>query len=310
MTRTTRQIFLALSLISIAGSALAAERFSAASVRRSSGGDLTVSFREAYPLNLDVQGPGITPQKQLRVSYSDLYTIDRNTVRFSQREDGEWRVRSIYKGHSEILAIQESTVADQLLVLDSTSLSVIDFFLEEPKVIGSFPIDNRALKPGEHYIERFADSVYVIDSSLPGFRVLTVEDSSNIREVANFVTAAAPAEIRISSGFVFLLVRGELTVVSVKEFLAPRPEQKTTLRGSAGIRTLNFDGDGRGYLADGSNLRIVDMNPESPNFLQVESSLQMPTTIDQVLVQNGRAFVLDPTGALEIVDLSPRVQQQ
>ena len=311
MNRTIVKAVVAVSLMSIAASVFGSEkmedsRTGSSAVRRTTGGSLSVKSAEAYPLNLDVQGETTTSQLHFRPSYDELFTADHASVRFARKDENGWQNRSVYSGAAPVLSMQEGTVANQLLILDTTALQVVDFSAEEARVLGTFPIDNRALRSGGHLVERFADNVYLIDASLPGFRVVSIEDPSVMRELTSFATSEVPVEITLRTSHVYLRLNGEVAIVSVGDFIMPKPSERTRLRGSAGIRSIGFDGEGSLFLGDGASLQVVDADPESTTFLQVQSTLQMPASIERVVVQQGRAFVLDPTGALEIVAVPQR----
>ena len=305
MKRMLNRFLMTAGMVLIAGSTFASEeggeRFAVASAQRSSGGNIAVAFRDAYLLNLDRKQRPAT-EKQFRIAHDQLFAIDQSSVHLQIHGTGGWKSVSAYDGPEKVLGVQRGASARQLLILDATSLAIVDFGSEQATVLGRFAIDNRgAAEVGERLVERFADNVYVIDSALPGFRVINIEDVATPRELTRFATAAAPSEISISAGHVFLVVAGEVQVVAVGDFVRPEPKEHSTLRGSAAVRTVAFDGQGRGFLGDGASLHVIDANPASEAFLRIASTVHMPATIDRVLIQSGKAFVFDRTGTLEVV---------
>lgn len=304
----TKQILIAASVLLGGTSGFASDVLQearvAANALRSSGGRISVPFRDAYLLNLDLDARRPTSGKHFRSSYDELLTIGDASVTLTRQEGSEWSVRSVYHGASEVLAIQKGPVGGQFLIVDRESLQLVDFSSPKAVRLGSFAIDNGAATSGSPLIERFADSVYVVDAGLPGFRVVSIADPADFREVTRFSTAAAPTEIAVRDGHVYLLVQGEVVVVSVGDLHAPVVAEARTWRGAEVVTKLAFDEYGRCYFADGATLTILSRDPESPTFLNVTATVHMPARIDDIVIQNGQAFVVDPTGGLEVVTIA------
>lgn len=268
---------------------------------RTSGGDLSVAIGDAYALNLDVKAP-----IALRISYSEMFTVEHNTVRFAQRTDsGEWQTASTYSGDGDVLAIESGTAGRQLLVLDGVGLKLVDFAAEKATVVTTFAMQNLTLPPGGHYVDRFAGYAYVVDSTLPGMRVLSLQEPDKISELTAFRSDAVPTEVRSrGDGMVYLVSAARVTVVAIRGTEKAEAVQAGVIAGSR----LAFDADARAFLADGNNVRVVDADPDAPSFLKVESSTAMPARVDRLVIENEKAFVFDAAGGLEVLSAPRRVE--
>lgn len=294
------KLLIAASLLPVAAPLFGAERGLTAMANRSSGGQLAISVGDAYALNLDARAGNA-----LRLSYWELVTTENNVVRFYNRKEGEWIARSAYAGDSDVLAVEDGTRDHQVLVLDGTSLKVVDFSSDPAKVIGSFGMQNLVLRAGGHYVERFGSFVYVVDASLPGFRVLTMARPDRIEELTSFRADVTPSEIRARDGVVYVVGGGRLSAVAVRGVEAAETALSGVLDGSA-IQTVAFDAAGEALVADGSSVHVVDADPSSPAFLRIQRTVRMPAEIDRLVIQGGQAFLFDSNGALEVLALGSR----
>ncbi|MBI1748688.1 MAG: hypothetical protein HYR55_19195 [Acidobacteria bacterium] len=269
--------------------------------KRAGGGEIELSLREALPMNLDTPYPGVSGR--LRLNLTDLLVVEGQTIQLLQKQDGEWKARARFDNGSEVMAIQEGALQYQILVLDRTHLKVVDLLsTDPPEVLGRFKMDNSRLASAGHYIERFGSYAYVVDSQRDGFRVLDIKVPAAIELIAQFSGAfGALLDIRIRHNTVYLLTPYELVGIGVGDFLDPKPTLAGKFRASGAAKGMAMNIT-HAFLSDGSTLKVVNIDPDSPNFLMSANSYDLPFIIEQVLVQDDKAYALDGSGALEPVE--------
>ncbi len=215
--------------------------------------------------------------------------------------------RATWSG-SGVLAIADGPERGTVLVLEGNQLTLVRFTDDaSPAPVWSYAIDESALTGSTgRLLVRFGNHAYVADASIPGIRVLSIDGAAPPQTVAVY---------RSEDGMIHdLTLWGRILCLATESGLVvldagPAHEPAFTRLGSyvTRYRPAGVDANSRhAFVADGSDLLVLDIDPTSPDFLAAPvAEWAAPSAIRSVsLDKDGLAYVL-VSDSCEVLDIAP-----
>lgn len=247
----------------------------------------------------------LTRSGPLVMAHDGVFVASGRDVRRYDRRDLSLPATAVWTASAPVMALADGNERGLVLILDARALTLVRFADgSAPVALWSYPIDAAGENPGRLLV-RDGSRAYVADGSIPGIRVLSVDPAQAPATIATYTsTDGTIHDLSLWGRRLALAADAGLVVVAVSEGDQPVLQRI----GALATRTApaRVDANSRyALVADGQDLRVVDIDPNSPEFLSGSlDAWRAPAEIRSVrLDKENRAYVL-LEGAYEILDVA------